>query len=92
MFLFTPDHVGWTPLHEACNHGSKASVEALLAHRPAPHLETAVDGISPLKDALVNGHLDIAKLLLEHAGGRADTFRYIHTTSFPPGKRRFVTL
>ncbi|CAL8296665.1 unnamed protein product [Gadus morhua 'NCC'] len=62
------DHVGWTPLHEACNHGSKASVEALLAHRPAPHLETTVDGISPLKDALVNGHLDIAKLLLEHAG------------------------
>lgn len=62
------DHAGWTPLHEACNHGSTACVEALLRHRPAPVLNNQVGGVSPLHDALLNGHMDIAKMLLEHAG------------------------
>lgn len=63
------DHAGWTPLHEACNHGSTECVEALLRHRPAPVLNSQVDGVSPLHDALKTGHMDIAKMLLEHAGG-----------------------
>ncbi|KAG5841077.1 hypothetical protein ANANG_G00195760 [Anguilla anguilla] len=62
------DYAGWTPLHEACNHGSSACVRALLEHCPALHLETQVDGVSPLHDALLNGHLDIAKMLLRHGG------------------------
>ncbi|KAJ8380552.1 hypothetical protein SKAU_G00013300 [Synaphobranchus kaupii] len=62
------DHAGWTPLHEACNHGSSACVRALLEHCPALHLETQVGGVSPLHDALLNGHVDIAKMLLRHAG------------------------
>ncbi|KAK1899996.1 SMC5-SMC6 complex localization factor protein 1 [Dissostichus eleginoides] len=33
------DHAGWTPLHEACNHGSAACVEILLQLRPAPILD-----------------------------------------------------
>ncbi|KAM4616329.1 SMC5-SMC6 complex localization factor protein 1 [Polymixia lowei] len=60
------DHAGWTPLHEACNHGSTACVEALLCHRP--HLNSQVGGVSPVHDALLNGHMDIAKILLKHAG------------------------
>ena len=63
------DHAGWTPLHEACNHGSTECVEALLHHHPAPVLNDQVGGVSPLHDALLNGHVDIAKMLLEHAGG-----------------------
>ncbi|KAI3372465.1 hypothetical protein L3Q82_022954 [Scortum barcoo] len=62
------DHAGWTPLHEACNHGSTSCVEALLRHHPAPVLNNQVGGVSPLHDALINGHMDIAKMLLEHAG------------------------
>lgn len=62
------DHAGWTPLHEACNHGSTACVEALLRHRPCPVLTSQVGGVSPLHDALINGHTDIAKMLLEFAG------------------------
>lgn len=56
-------------MHEACNHGSTACVEALLRHHPATVLNSQVGGISPLHDALLNGHMDIAKMLLEHAGG-----------------------
>ncbi|KAI1900406.1 hypothetical protein AGOR_G00049620 [Albula goreensis] len=62
------DHAGWTPLHEACNHGSSACVQALLQHCPALHLESQVGGVSPLHDALLNGHFDIGKMLLRHAG------------------------
>ncbi|XP_061623225.1 SMC5-SMC6 complex localization factor protein 1 isoform X3 [Phyllopteryx taeniolatus] len=62
------DHVGWTPLHEACNYGSTACVEALLRHWPTPLINYVVDGVSPLHDALLNGHMDIAKMLLEAAG------------------------
>ena len=70
FFLFADhiDHAGWTPLHEACNHGSTACVEALLRHRPAPVLNNQVGGVSPLHDAVLNEHMDIAKMLLEHAG------------------------
>lgn len=63
------DHAGWTPLQEACNHGSTACVEALLRHHPAPVVDNQVGGVTPLHDALLNKHMDIAKLLLEHAGG-----------------------
>ncbi|XP_030620544.1 SMC5-SMC6 complex localization factor protein 1 [Chanos chanos] len=62
------DHAGWTPLHEACNHGSSGCVRLLLQHCPALLLHTQVGGVSPLHDALLNGHEDIAKMLLRHAG------------------------
>ena len=67
-FVYYLDHAGWTPLHEACNHGSTACVEALLRHHPIPVINSQVGGVSPLHDALLNGHMDIAKMLLEHAG------------------------
>ncbi|MBN3283485.1 SLF1 protein, partial [Polyodon spathula] len=64
------DHAGWTPLHEACNHGSIECVHAILQHCPDVDL-TQVDGVSPLHDALIVGELDIAKLLLSQGEGNS---------------------
>lgn len=62
------DHAGWTPLHEACNHGSAQCVQALLQHCPNLQLGGLVQGVSPLHDALLNQHIHIAKMLLRHGG------------------------
>ncbi|XP_043096723.1 SMC5-SMC6 complex localization factor protein 1 isoform X2 [Puntigrus tetrazona] len=62
------DHAGWTPLHEACNHGSTECVKALLQHCPNLQLGSQVQGVSPLHDALLNRHTNIAKMLLRHGG------------------------
>ncbi|XP_016093760.1 SMC5-SMC6 complex localization factor protein 1 [Sinocyclocheilus grahami] len=62
------DHAGWTPLHEACNHGSMECVQALLQHCPNLQLGSQVQGVSPLHDALLNQHMHIAKMLLQRGG------------------------
>ncbi|MFT7813633.1 SMC5-SMC6 complex localization factor protein 1 [Arapaima gigas] len=62
------DHAGWTPLHEACNHGSTECVQALLQHCPTLSMDVQVGGVSPLHDAILNGHTHIAKMLLQYAG------------------------
>uniref|UniRef100_W5M0D4 SMC5-SMC6 complex localization factor 1 n=1 Tax=Lepisosteus oculatus TaxID=7918 RepID=W5M0D4_LEPOC len=61
------DHAGWTPLHEACNHGSAACVRAILRLCPGVDLLGPAGGLSPLQDALLAGHADVAGLLLRHA-------------------------
>lgn len=68
LFNTCVDHAGWTPLHEACNHGSRECVKALLQHCPGLQLGSQVEGVSPLHDALNNQHTNIAKMLLRHAG------------------------
>ncbi|KAE8635781.1 hypothetical protein XENTR_v10002733 [Xenopus tropicalis] len=62
------DHAGWTPLHEACNHGSTECVREILHHCPEVDLLSHVDGVTPLHDALLNGHVEIGKLLLQYGG------------------------
>uniref|UniRef100_A0A6I8MXJ6 SMC5-SMC6 complex localization factor 1 n=1 Tax=Ornithorhynchus anatinus TaxID=9258 RepID=A0A6I8MXJ6_ORNAN len=62
------DYAGWTPLHEACNHGSTVCVREILQRCPEVDLLTQVDGVTPLHDALSNGHVEIGKLLLLHGG------------------------
>ncbi|XP_060091670.1 SMC5-SMC6 complex localization factor protein 1 [Heteronotia binoei] len=62
------DYAGWTPLHEACNHGSTVCVREILQHCPEVDLLSEVNGMTPLHDALVNGHVEIAKLLLQYGG------------------------
>ncbi|XP_048705243.1 SMC5-SMC6 complex localization factor protein 1 isoform X1 [Caretta caretta] len=60
------DYAGWTPLHEACNHGSTVCVREILQRCPEVDLLSQVDGVTPLHDALSNGHVEIGKLLLQH--------------------------
>uniref|UniRef100_A0A8C9LBQ7 Ankyrin repeat domain-containing protein 32 n=1 Tax=Pavo cristatus TaxID=9049 RepID=A0A8C9LBQ7_PAVCR len=62
------DYAGWTPLHEACNHGSTVCVSEILQRCPEVDLLSQVDGVTPLHDALSNGHVEIGKLLLQHGG------------------------
>ena len=47
--------LGWTPLHEACNHGHPDLVSLLL--RSGAGVNTrGMDGDTPLHDATVNSH------------------------------------
>lgn len=66
--IYNSDYAGWTPLHEACNHGSTVCVREILQRCPEVDLLSQVDGVTPLHDALSNGHVEIAKLLLQHGG------------------------
>ncbi|KAM8792522.1 SMC5-SMC6 complex localization factor protein 1 [Eudromia elegans] len=62
------DYAGWTPLHEACNHGSTACVREILRRCPRVDLLSRTRGVTPLHDALARGHLDIGRMLLLHGG------------------------
>ncbi|KFW71569.1 Ankyrin repeat domain-containing protein 32, partial [Pygoscelis adeliae] len=66
--IYNSDYAGWTPLHEACNHGSTVCVREILQRCPEVDLLSQVDGVTPLHDALSNGHVEIGKLLLQHGG------------------------
>lgn len=53
-----PQIVGWTPLHEAANHG-REDVTRLLVKNGANLSARAVDGLTPLMDAVINDHLSV---------------------------------
>ncbi|KAH0621710.1 hypothetical protein JD844_023301 [Phrynosoma platyrhinos] len=63
------DYAGWTPLHEACNHGHKEIVELLLQHGALLNA-TGYQNDLPLHDAVKNGHMSIVELLLSHGASR----------------------
>lgn len=83
------DHAGWTPLHEACNHGSTECVKALLQHCPNLQLGNQVQGVSPLHDALLNQHTHIAEMLLRR-GGECPTYTYIHSEIRPSQNNTYI--
>lgn len=56
--------IGWTPLHEACNHGWY-EVAFRLIQAGANVNAKGLDNQTPLHDASINGHVKVVKLLLE---------------------------
>ena len=56
-------YLGWTPLHEAANHGHEEVVKYLLKHGAdinAPGME----GDTPLHDAVGNDHFSVSTIML----------------------------
>jgi ankyrin repeat protein len=56
---------GMTALHFAAREGHKAAVRTLVAGGADVNLVTAGERTSPMVEAIINGHLDLARLLLE---------------------------
>lgn len=62
------DYLGWTPLHEACNHNHPEIVEYLL--EKGANVDAKCKTITPLHDTLsvktFNINFDIVEMLIEH--------------------------
>ena len=53
--------LGWTPLHEACNHGYSELVSLLLSNGAGVNTH-GMDGDTPLYDATINNHSKVRRL------------------------------
>lgn len=69
------DHYGWSPLHEAANHGYVDIAELLLKHGANVNDPggTSCKGVTPLHDAAYCGHFPMMQLLMQH--GAAATLK-----------------
>lgn len=50
--------IGWSPLHEACNHGH-VKIAAILLDNEAFVNALGMDGDTPLHDAVNNSHIEV---------------------------------
>lgn len=62
------DHFGWTPLHEAANHGHIEVAKLLLQHGADVNDPGSLmcQGVTPLHDAASCGNTSMMQLLIEH--------------------------
>lgn len=56
--------LGWTPLHEACNHGHYHLAQLLIKHG-ANVMATGFDDVTPLHDAAMFGNQKLVKMLID---------------------------
>jgi ankyrin repeat protein len=64
-----------TPLHHAAREGREDVVKFLLSKGADANIQR-VDGWTPLIDASSNGHVGVARILLEHMGGEGIDTRF----------------
>lgn len=57
---------GMTALHFAAREGHREAVEALVAGGADVNLVSGGEKTPPITEAIINGHIDIAKYLLDH--------------------------
>jgi len=62
--------IGWTPLHEASNHG-RVSVARELLRAGADSNAQGLNNDSPLHDAAVNGHVEVCRFLADRSAARS---------------------
>ncbi len=55
--------IGWTSLHEACNHGHLAVVQVLLKAGANVNVQ-GWNNDTPLHDASVNGHIKVRLIFM----------------------------
>ncbi|KZC13712.1 Tonsoku-like protein, partial [Dufourea novaeangliae] len=62
------DHFGWTPLHEAANHGHVEVAKLLLENGAEVNDPGSLmcQGVTPLHDAASCGNISMMRLLIEH--------------------------
>ncbi|MCB0017725.1 MAG: ankyrin repeat domain-containing protein, partial [Anaerolineales bacterium] len=60
-------HGGWTPLHQAADHGNLALVQLLLAHGADPAAQSEA-GQTPIEMAAAKEFSAVVELLNSHAG------------------------
>ncbi|EDV28508.1 uncharacterized protein TRIADDRAFT_51493 [Trichoplax adhaerens] len=65
------DNCGWTPLHEACNHGHIDAVHTIIkcSQKYSKDLNFSANGdggITPMHDAILNEHYEVAKVLVQY--------------------------
>ena len=73
--------VGWTPLHEASNHG-RLGVARELLRAGADCNAQGLDNNSPLHDAAINGHAEVSSTAVSHGIAPApshEVFQYLAT-------------
>ncbi|GAB6020803.1 Ankyrin repeat domain-containing protein 39 [Chamberlinius hualienensis] len=61
-----PDTYGYTALHYAARNGNLEAVKLLLLNKADPNRKTRSGEGTPLQRAAYQGHVDIAKLLIQH--------------------------
>ncbi|KNC85393.1 hypothetical protein, variant 2 [Sphaeroforma arctica JP610] len=72
--VVTYDFMGWTPIHEAANHGH-VEILSLLLETPGCTLAAVNapnnEGVTPLHDAAMNGYDECVRLLLDAGATRS---------------------
>ena len=67
QFVNEQDHSGYTPLHEAANHGHSDCVKLLLDYNANINVVNVGDhGVTPLQDAVANNKIETVKIMLNY--------------------------